>query len=53
MTYLLLKVGTFIEDYLMPAVTVGAEPQEGCGIFRACFVDPKIFPGIPMPKRWI
>ena len=35
--------------YRLPVVTRGAEPQEGGGIARAWIVDPKIYPGIPMP----
>ena len=45
-----LKVGTSIEDYRLPVVTGGADPQEGGGIARAWIEDPKVYPGIPMPN---
>ena len=35
----------------LPVVTGEAEPQKGGGIARAWIVaDPKVYPGIPMPK---
>ena len=50
-----MKVDTHVGNYWLPVVTGGAEPQEGGGIAQSWITDPKLYPGIPMPKNgtWV
>ena len=45
-----LKIETPVGDYRLIVVTGRAEPKEGGGIAQGSIVDPKVYPGIPMPQ---